>query len=60
MKVVNFNKKLSLNKETVTRLNPEDLDETRGGGATKPPTRCDCYSADTNCPTKVMVVCTTY
>ncbi len=54
-----FNKKLALNKETVAHLDGSEMKEVAGGGATKPPTRCDCYSADTNCPTRPGIACTT-
>ena len=54
-----LNKKLNLNKKTVANLNDGQMKEAFGGANTKPPTRCDCYSADTNCPTKPGIACTT-
>lgn len=55
----NFNKKLTLKKSTVAHLDDNQMKEAAGGGDTKPPTRCDCYSADTNCPTRPGIACTT-
>jgi hypothetical protein len=59
MKSKDFRKKLVLNKRTVVHLEDDRLKAVRGGGVTKPPTRCDCYSADTYCPTRPGIACTT-
>lgn len=59
MKPKDFQKKLALKKTTVVSLENDRLRAVRGGGDTKPPTRCDCYSADTLCPTRPGMACTT-
>lgn len=58
MKSKDFQKKLVLKKTTVVSLEDARLRAIRGGG-TKPPTQCDCYSADTFCPTRPGIACTT-
>ena len=59
MKQKNFSKKLVLNKKTIVHLDEDQLKRMRGGENTFPYTACDCYSADTNCPTRVGIACTT-
>ena len=59
MRPKNVGNKLTLNKKTIAHLSNEQLRKAQGGGNTKPPTQCDCYSADTNCPTRPGIACTT-
>ncbi len=54
----NFSKKLVLKKETIANLSGAEMQEAYGGGNTKPPTFCDCYSEPV-CRTKGMPICTT-
>lgn len=58
MRPKNFSKKLTLNKETVANLSGNEMRKAYGGGNTKPPTMCDCYS-EPDCRTKGIPVCTT-
>jgi hypothetical protein len=58
MKHRNFRKKLVLNKKTIAHLSGNEMKKAYGGGKTKPPTMCDCYSE--GCPTKGIPICTTF
>lgn len=59
MKPMRFDKRLVLNKKTVAHLNPIEMRYVNGGGnPSRPFTLCDCPS--TGCPTKDIVICTTF
>ena len=58
MKRKSINKRLVLKKETIIRLDDHQLNNAKGGGLSLPYTACNCYSADTNCPTRPGIVCT--
>lgn len=59
MKPKNVGKKLTLNKKTIANFSDGQLRKVVGGNPnTKPPTQCDCYSADTNCQTRPGIICT--
>jgi natural product precursor len=51
MKKIKFEKKLSLSKETIAKLNGNQLTELKGGGTNTCPS--DCFTCVT-CPTTVL------
>jgi|GEM_PF-3289999 len=53
MKKVKFNKKLSLNKEAITKLNEANLINIKGGGVHS----LTCYSKCANCAPPITTNC---